>query len=195
MTVTELVPIPKPRFFGSEVNQAHWSTEHVHARRRVKHGDAHAPGARRARNPGPFGPSTQPPGPLQRGDAARTFRWWSCVQGNSGCLLEFRDGNELRSAGHDVLDLREIPLRGTSDEDLWALAQRQGRIVVSTDKGFGRKRSDEHHGILVVRLRRPNRLRIHERVIQAMERFDPDQWPGLLVVMRDVVLSVWQREE
>jgi len=46
--------------------------------------------------------------------------------------------------------------------------------------------------ILVVRLRQPNRHRIHHRIIQAMAQFTEAEWPGLLVVMRDVAQSVWR---
>ena len=45
---------------------------------------------------------------------------------------------------------------------------------------------------LIVRLRQPNRHKIHQRVMQAMKRFAEREWPGLLVVMRDTVQSVWR---
>jgi hypothetical protein len=41
----------------------------------------------------------------------------------------------------------------------------------------------------------PNRLTIHTRVLQAIERFEPEEWPGMLVVMRDQAQSVWRRTE
>ncbi|MEA1907380.1 MAG: hypothetical protein U9N12_10630, partial [Euryarchaeota archaeon] len=53
-------------------------------------------------------------------------------------------------------------------------------------------RYELHHGILIVRLKQPNRHKIHERVTQAMNRFVAEEWLGLLVVMRDVVWSVWR---
>jgi len=43
---------------------------------------------------------------------------------------------------------------------------------------------------LIVRLRQPNEQRIHTRVMAAFEQFAEEDWPGLLVVMRDVVQSV-----
>lgn len=45
-------------------------------------------------------------------------------------------------------------------------------------------------GILIVLLRQPNRAKIHKRVMQAIAQFKAEEWPGLLVVMRDAVQSV-----
>lgn len=92
--------------------------------------------------------------------------------------------------GHDVLDIRGTPDEGMEDEQLWERAQREGRLMITTDKGFVRYRDLAHNGILIVRLRQPNRLKIHERVIQAINQFNTEEWKGLLVVMRDIVQSV-----
>ena len=99
---------------------------------------------------------------------------------------------ELRSFGHDVLDIRGTLHQGISDEVLWSLIQQDKRLLVTTDKGFVQHRDELHAGILIVRLRQPNAQKIHERVLQAMEQFTETEWPGLLVVMRDVVQSVWR---
>jgi predicted nuclease of predicted toxin-antitoxin system len=98
--------------------------------------------------------------------------------------------HELRTAGHDVLDIRGSPQQGMFDDELWELAQRERRLLVTTDKGFTEYRDESHHGILVVRLRQPNEERIHARVMAAFRKFVEKDWPGLLVVMRDTVLSV-----
>jgi len=100
----------------------------------------------------------------------------------------------LREAGHDVRDLRGTEREGVDDEELWKDAQEEGRLLITTDKGFANRRFDAHHGILVVRLRQPNRLRIHERVLQALSQVGPEEWPDLLVVMRDSARSIWRRD-
>ena len=66
----------------------------------------------------------------------------------------------------------------------------EGRVLITTDRGFTEHRRSEHHGILIVRLRQPNRCRIHQAVMLAIERFPELKWPGLLVVVRDASLSV-----
>ena len=97
---------------------------------------------------------------------------------------------ELWAMGHDVLDIRGTERQGMFDNDLWALAQNEQRALVTTDKGFSMHRDDRHYGLLVVRLRQPNEQRIHARVMAALRQFTEQEWPGLLVVMRDAVQSV-----
>ncbi len=61
---------------------------------------------------------------------------------------------------------------------------------ITTDKGFSEHRADKYCGVLIVRLRQPNEQRIHAGVTAAFEQFGEQDWPGLLVVIRDVVQSV-----
>ncbi|HEX8845463.1 MAG TPA: DUF5615 family PIN-like protein [Pyrinomonadaceae bacterium] len=99
---------------------------------------------------------------------------------------------ELGSRGHNVLDIRGTANQGMPDDLLWELAQKESRLLISTDKGFVQYRNESHHGILIVRLRQPNEQKIHQRVMKAMGQFAEEEWPGLVVVMRDVVQSVWR---
>jgi predicted nuclease of predicted toxin-antitoxin system len=96
----------------------------------------------------------------------------------------------LRELGHDVKDIRGTTNQGLADSDLWDVAMNEQRLLISTDKGFTQYRRMSHHGILIVRLRQPDRKRIHQCVMHALERFRPASWPGLLVVMRDATQSV-----
>jgi len=98
----------------------------------------------------------------------------------------------LRGMGHGVLDIRGTPDEGMHDDPLWEMAQREERLLITTDKGFTQYRYARHHGVLIVRLRRPNRYKIHQRIIHAMAQFAEREWPGLLVVMRDVAQSTWR---
>lgn len=54
----------------------------------------------------------------------------------------------LREDGHDVLDIRGTRLQGLADDQLWELAQRERRLLITTDKGFARRREEPHGGIL-----------------------------------------------
>jgi len=99
---------------------------------------------------------------------------------------------ELKMLGHDVLDLRGTSEQGMPDDLLWARIQKEDRLLISTDKGFAQYRSETHWGILIVRLRQPNEQKIHQRIMQALRQFAENEWPGLLVVMRDTVQSVWR---
>jgi predicted nuclease of predicted toxin-antitoxin system len=104
--------------------------------------------------------------------------------------IPHRTVQALRAMGHDVLDIRGTPKQGLLDDELWALAQKEQRTVVTTDKGFSEHRDDQHQGILIVRLRQPNEERIHARIMAAFRRFTGEDWRGLLVVMRDAVQSI-----
>jgi predicted nuclease of predicted toxin-antitoxin system len=101
----------------------------------------------------------------------------------------------LRLMGHDVRDIRGTPDEGMEDDDLWAMAQREERQLITTDKGFTQYRAEPHYGILIIRLRRPNRQKIHARIMQAMDQFSESEWPGLLVTMRDVAQSIWRARD
>lgn len=98
----------------------------------------------------------------------------------------------LREMGHDVLDIRGTKDEGMKDAPLWQLAQSDGRLLITTDKGFTKYRHEMHHGVIVVRLKQPNRHKIHQRAMQAIAQFTPEEWSGLLVVMRDYAQSIWR---
>lgn len=97
----------------------------------------------------------------------------------------------LRDMGHDVLDVRDSTTKGTADEILWDLAQKEKRLVITTDMGFARHRLSSHHGILIVRLKKPNRRKIHNQILRAMNDIKPESWPQTLVIMQDRIKRVW----
>ena len=67
----------------------------------------------------------------------------------------------LHLLGHDVHDIRGTLDQGMQDDALWEMAQQEERLLMTTDKGFTQYRAVPHHGILIIRLRRPNRHKIH----------------------------------
>ena len=97
----------------------------------------------------------------------------------------------LRSKGFDVQDIRGTADQGIADEHLWRIVQKEKRLLITTDKGFSIHRDEAHHGILIIRFRQPTRQKIHQRVMQAITKYSSEQWPGLMVVMRDTVQSSW----
>ena len=99
----------------------------------------------------------------------------------------------LEAMGHEVRDIRGTPDEGIQDDELWELAQRDKRLFITTDRGFTQYRTTPHHGILIVRLRQPNRHKIHQRIMRAMRQVAETGWPGLLVIIRDRVQSIWRR--
>lgn len=96
----------------------------------------------------------------------------------------------LDEVGHDVRDIRGTNLEGMEDEGIWDLIQQECRMLITTDKGFMRYRNNRHKGILIVRLKQPNRLKIHERTMKAITQFTEEEWNRLVVVMRDNIQSI-----
>jgi predicted nuclease of predicted toxin-antitoxin system len=99
---------------------------------------------------------------------------------------------ELILQGHEVIDIRGTNDQGITDEILWQKVQDQQCLLVTTDKGFTTHRDEIHYGLLIVCLKQPSRQKIHQRVLQALKRYAPEQWPGLMVVMRDGFQSSWK---
>lgn len=97
--------------------------------------------------------------------------------------------DRLRALGHDVKDIRGTGEQGLADSSLWEVALRERRLLITTDKGFTAYRAAIHSGILIVRLRQPNRMKIDQSVMLAIERFAESNWPGLIVVIRDATMS------
>jgi predicted nuclease of predicted toxin-antitoxin system len=99
---------------------------------------------------------------------------------------------QLRSKGFDVTDIRGTPDQGMPDEHLWERALQEKRLLITTDKGFSNYRYKDHYGLLIIRLKQPTRLKIHQYVMQAIEKYSEKDWRGMLVVMRDSVQSSWR---
>lgn len=95
----------------------------------------------------------------------------------------------LRALGHDLKDIRGSAERGLPDPDLWQMAMAESRLLITTDKAFSSYRAIPHCGILIVRLRQPNRHKINNAVMQAIQRFKETEWLNRLVVVRDATMS------
>jgi len=101
----------------------------------------------------------------------------------------------LRNSSNDVLDIRDTPEKGMPDQDLWPKCQQEGRLLITTDKGFSKYRYESHYGMIIIRLKKPNRIKIHQRIMQAFNQFGEAEWQDMLVVMRDTVQVVWKSKQ
>lgn len=85
----------------------------------------------------------------------------------------------LRATGHDVDTSADEGLIGRPDADIWAAAQRAERVLVTQDLDFADTRHFEpgtHHGLLLVRLREPSRVRLVDRVLQVFALPEAPTW-------------------
>ncbi len=102
---------------------------------------------------------------------------------------------ELRRLGHEVKDIRGTDDEGITDEDIWKMLRKEKRLLITTDKGFIQKRHEKHSGILIIRLKQPNRIKIHHKVMRAMGLFKEEDWQGLTVAMQDTFHSIWKAKK
>ena len=61
----------------------------------------------------------------------------------------------LKDAGFDAVDVRDLGLRGKSDQEVFSYAQNEGRLLITCDMGFSNILNfppAENFGILVVRI-------------------------------------------
>lgn len=93
----------------------------------------------------------------------------------------------LKQLGHRVLDVRDHGLRGASDQEVFAFAQRQGAALLTGDLGFANLLAfplGTHHGIIVARF--PNELstqRINEEILQGLKDVQDEEITGSLIIL------------
>jgi predicted nuclease of predicted toxin-antitoxin system len=96
--------------------------------------------------------------------------------------------SELIRFGHDVDTVRAEHLAGQADEQVWQAAQSADRFLITQDLDFSDMRlytPGTHAGLLLVRLARPGRDALVERVTALFATERVDQWQGCLVVATD----------
>lgn len=74
----------------------------------------------------------------------------------------------LRDAGFDALDVRDVGLRGHSDADVYAYAQKDDRILITCDMGFSNILNfppSKSRGLVVVRIPDSEPIHIFNREV------------------------------
>ena len=101
----------------------------------------------------------------------------------------------MKSEGFDVLDIRNTNKEGISDEKVWEITQNEKRLLITTDKGFSKFRIQNHSGILIVRLQKPNHLKIHNKIMQTINSMNANDWENLIVILKDNVKTSWKKSD
>jgi len=92
----------------------------------------------------------------------------------------------LRDMGHDVFDVKEKGLENLSDPEIFLLAQKERRILVTMDKDFSNiliYPPGEHQGIIVVKLYRLKVADATKLFLDAMNDIKPEDITGNLVII------------
>ncbi len=101
--------------------------------------------------------------------------------------------NLLQNLGHDVHTAHKERLIGHADREIWEAAQKESRFLITQDLDFSDSRQfapGSHHGILLVRLRSPNRRNLVERVEELFRKENVTDWAGCFVVTTERKIRV-----
>jgi len=91
----------------------------------------------------------------------------------------------LKSLGHDARTVPEEGLIGHADIEIGEAAQQEERFLITQDLDFSDTRRftpGPHHGILLVRLRSPDRRNLVERVAELCQKERVEEWAKCFVV-------------
>ena len=103
----------------------------------------------------------------------------------------------LTGHGHNVDTVRTEQLTGRSDPDVWSAAQAAQRFLITQDLDFSdvrRYTPGTHAGLLLVRLTRPGRNALFERVSIVFQTEKIEDWTGCLVVASDQKIRIRRPE-
>ena len=99
----------------------------------------------------------------------------------------------LKDLGHDAHTLHDESLLGCADTEIWAATQKESRFLITQDLDFSDLRQfapGSHHGILLVRLRSPNRIDLIERIGELFRTENVREWAGCFVVATERKIRV-----
>jgi len=99
----------------------------------------------------------------------------------------------LAGLGHNVDTVRTEQLTGRADPDVWSAAQAAQRFLITQDLDFSDVRRftpGTHAGLLLVRLTRPGRHALFERVLTVFQTEKIEEWTGCLVVATDQKIRI-----
>jgi predicted nuclease of predicted toxin-antitoxin system len=103
----------------------------------------------------------------------------------------------LIGLGHNVDTVRIEQLTGRGDADVWSAAQAAQRLLITQDLDFSdvrRYAPGTHAGLLLVRLTRPGRKALFERVSTVFQTEKVEDWTGCLVVATEHKIRIRRPE-
>jgi len=106
--------------------------------------------------------------------------------------------SDLSGLSHDVDTVRGEQLTGRVDADVWRAAQAAQRFLITQDLDFSdvrRYTPGTHAGLLLVRLSRPGRHALFERVLTVFQTERVEEWAGCLVVATEQKIRIRRQEQ
>lgn len=94
----------------------------------------------------------------------------------------------LESQGYSILDIRGTDREGCDDKALFTYAQENNAVLLTTDKDFFHTVPllfPEHHGIVVIALRKPNSMAILQRLQESWSQLKQDGFRNRAFLLTD----------
>lgn len=104
----------------------------------------------------------------------------------------------ITARGHECIDIRGTKQEGAADDAIFHLAQEQGAVFLTTDRDFFHTIPllvRDHHGVVVVALRQPNRQGILKRLEWFLEQFENQDINNRVFELRDSTYLVFPPPE
>ena len=93
----------------------------------------------------------------------------------------------LRTKGYEALDVRDLGLRGKSDDEIFKFAQKEKAVILTGDLGFGNLLHfpiGSHVGIVIAHY--PNEVSVSElnrQIIKAFDNLAEADFKGNLIIL------------
>jgi predicted nuclease of predicted toxin-antitoxin system len=119
---------------------------------------------------------------------SRASRWYWPEPGMRFTGLAVRVAEWLRHEGHDAGHLDEAGLQRMSDHEIFALAAREHRIIITTDLDFGEILAHSRQAstsVIVFQLAWPRTVRIIERLATVLGAAGPALQQGAIVLVEE----------
>ncbi|MGA9865069.1 MAG: DUF5615 family PIN-like protein [Acetobacteraceae bacterium] len=99
----------------------------------------------------------------------------------------------LRDQGHDAVHIRQRDGARMADHDVFAVAAREARVLVTFDLDFGEivgSVEQQSCGVLLLRLRRIRSPHLQERLKVALTQADAALTAGAIVIVEDARIRI-----
>jgi len=101
--------------------------------------------------------------------------------------------NFLRDLGHDAVDTRELNLSEASDDEIWQVAVRYNRILITFDLGFADLRKhpvDLGPGLIILRTKSTTSDTVNSLLKKLTEIYSSSEISGNLVIITDKKIRI-----
>jgi predicted nuclease of predicted toxin-antitoxin system len=92
----------------------------------------------------------------------------------------------IQNWGHDITTARDVGLSGKSDEQIFAYAVKEGRILITADLDFSNIRyyhPKEHWGIIVLKIRPATLSYVHTVLRRLLEQASQEYFSKALIIV------------